>query len=468
MKSAKTLVLTLFLGCLLPCPLKSIVAQEKQNVAIPDTPAGKVFAKFWTAYNTGDKELMRRFFLAHATQSDPNERREAADTRTAFVDNIYKGFRELNLQSVERSTSHAIVILGQSRVTEAWCKFELEVDEAPPHGIAIGFTYAMPPMKASSRGRLSEGEMVKQLDVYLQKMVTAGMFSGVVLFAKNGKPIITRAFGGSDKTSKLPNRIGTKFSLASMSKTFTGVAVAQLAEKGALSFDDPIGKFLPGYPNKEAAGKVTIHHLLTHSSGITDFMDKDEFFAARQLAGGRLKSLNDYFAFFAKDSLLFEPGKEFRYSSSGFIILGAIIEKASGQNYFDYVTEHIFQPAGMSATDSRGKTGSPAGSAISTAEDLLKFDISLRKHELLNPKYTNIVLTPKLESVFGDRYAYGFFVRSRGKETRIVGHGGEAPGVNTQLDMYLSSGYTVIVLSDYDPPAARNVATKLQELITQE
>jgi len=184
--------------------------------------------------------------------------------------------------------------------------------------------------------------------------------------------------------------------------------------------------------------------------------------------GGRFKSLDDYFTFFANDSLAFEPGKEFRYSSSGFIILGAIIEKVSGQNYFDYVTEHIFKPAGMSQTDPRGKTGSPAGSAFSTARDLLKFDTSLRKHKLLNAKYTDILLTPKVDSSFGGRYAYGFFVRNMGKDKRIVGHDGESPGVNTQLEMYLDNGYTVIVLSDYDPPAARNVSAKLQELITRE
>ncbi len=294
------------------------------------------------------------------------------------------------------------------------------------------------------------------------------MFSGVVLVAKDSKPIANRAYGLANKSSNLPNRIDTKFSLASVSKMFTGVAVTQLAQQGKLSFDDPIGKFLPDYPNKQVAGKVTIHHLLTHTSGMGDYMDIEEFFTARQLAGGRFKSLDDYFPFFAIDSLSFEPGKEFQYSNSGFIVLGAIIEKVSGQNYFDYVTEHIFKPSGMYKTDPRGKSGSPAGSAFSTAGDLLKFDKSLRKHELLNAKYTDILLTPRVDSAFGGRYAYGFFVRNGGKEKRIVGHDGESPSVNTQFDIYLDSGYTIIVLSNYDPPAARNIAGKLQELITQE
>ncbi|HVF47218.1 MAG TPA: serine hydrolase domain-containing protein [Pyrinomonadaceae bacterium] len=468
MKFAKTLVVALFLICLLIGTFRSVVAQKKQDVAIPDTPAGKVFAEFWNAYNTSDRDVMRQFFLARATQSDPSERQQSADRRTAFIENIYKGYRELNLHSIEGSTNYEIVVLAQSRITEAWCKFEFELDKEPPHAVAIGFTYAAAPASTNSRGRLSQSEIVKGLDAYLRKVLTADMFSGVVLVAKDGKPIANRAYGVANKSSNLPNRIDTRFSLASMSKMFTGVAIAQLAQQGKLSFDDPIVKFLPSYLNRQAAEKVTIHHLLTHTSGIGDYMDKDEFFTARQLAGGRFKSLDNYFTFFADDPLAFEPGKEFRYSSSGYIILGAIIEKASGQNYFDYVTEHIFKPAGMSQTDPRGKTGSPAGSATSTARDLLKFDKSLRKHKLLNAKYTDILLAPKVDSSFGGRYAYGFFVRNMGKDKRIVGHDGESPGVNTQLDMYLDDGYTVIVLSNYDPPAARNASAKLQELITRE
>lgn len=116
MKFAKTLVVTLFLIYLLICTFKSVVAQKKQDVAIPNTSAGKVFAEFWSAYNTGDSEVIRQFFLAHATQSNPNERRQSADRRVAWVANIYTGFRELNLNSIERSTNYEIVVLAQSRI----------------------------------------------------------------------------------------------------------------------------------------------------------------------------------------------------------------------------------------------------------------------------------------------------------------------------------------------------------------
>jgi D-alanyl-D-alanine carboxypeptidase len=119
----------------------------------------------------------------------------------------------------------------------------------------------------------------------------------------------------------------------------------------------------------------------------------------------------------------------------------------------------------MKNTDARGKTGSPAGSAVSTAEDLLKFARALRTRKLLNARYTDILLTPRVGKAFGGRYAYGFFVRNKDGPSRVVGHDGESIGVNTQFDMYLDNGYTVIVLSGYDPPAARNVAAKLRGMI---
>jgi CubicO group peptidase (beta-lactamase class C family) len=462
MKASSLTLLFLFLYLVLPFQFGG--AQTEPDATIPDTIPGRVFADFLRAYNTGDIETMRRFFLTHATQPDPEQRRQSVDKRADWVANIYKGFRNLNLHSIKRATAREIVALCQSTITEAWCEFEIEVDPEPPNGVAIGFTYAARPADQASRG-LDQAEMIRDFNGYMEKIVAADMFSGAVLVAKDGKPIFKKGYGWANKSTKVPNGVDTKFSLASMSKMFTGVAITQLAQQGKLSFGDPIGKHLQDYPNKRAAEKVTIHHLLTHTSGLGDYLEKEEFQAARKAAGGRIESPKDYFPFFAADPLLFEPGVRFEYSNAGYVVLGALIEKLSSQSYFDYVTKHIFKPAGMKNTDPRGETGSPAGSAISTAEDLLKFDAALRNHKLLTAKYTDILLTPRVSSAFGGRYAYGFVVRNKDGEGRIVGHDGESAGVNTRLDMYLGSGYTVIVLADYDPPAANNVAAKLQEMI---
>jgi CubicO group peptidase (beta-lactamase class C family) len=281
-----------------------------------------------------------------------------------------------------------------------------------------------------------------------------------------------------------------------MNKMFTGVAIAQLAERGKLSFDDPIGKHMPDFPNKEAAEKVTIHHLLTHTSGMGSYFN-DKWEAKK----AKVKAVKDYFPLFADERLAFEPGKKWSYSNSGFMVLGAIVEAASGEDYFDYVREHIYKPAGMADTDAYeldrdvpnlaiGYTrmgpdgrfkpgprknnlflhvikGGPAGGGYSTVVDLLRFDRALREHRLLSPKSTETVLAGKVETGRGpdDKYAYGFG-DERVHGQRIVGHSGGFPGINSQLDMYLDSGYTVAVMSNYDM-AAQPVAEKLREMITR-
>jgi CubicO group peptidase (beta-lactamase class C family) len=317
-----------------------------------------------------------------------------------------------------------------------------------------------------------------------------------VLIAKNGKPILERAYGLASKGFNIPNRTDTKFNLASMNKMFTAVAIAQLAEQGKLSFDDTILKHLPDYPNRSVAERVTIHQLLTHTSGLGDFFN--EKFEQRKT---RLRSVQDHFPLFVNDPLLFEPGQKWRYSNAGFIVLGAIIEKLSGQNYFDYVRDHIYKPAGMLNTDSYetdrevvnratgyteiGPTnraepgplrnnlminpvkGSPAGGGYSTVEDMLRFNAALLHHKLLSEKFTVLVLTGKVEvGPPNEKYGYGF-MESQTNGTRIVGHGGTSPGANTKFDMYPEAGYTVIVLANYDPRAAERVADRFRERITR-
>jgi CubicO group peptidase (beta-lactamase class C family) len=467
MRVLKNLIASLVLANLLFFHLTSAVAQSKQGATIPNTIAGKIFAEFLQAYNSGDVNLMRQFFSEHDPNSEQAKRTRSVELRASWLANVYKDYGRLNLRDVESSTDYEITVLCQAEITEGWSRIPLKVAAEPPHALAtVGFINAHRPAGAATGGpKLGTAEIIRQFNNYMEKVVAADKFAGVVLVAKNGQPIFEKAYGASDKSSGKPNRIETKFNLASMNKMFTSVAIAQLAERGKLSFNDPIGKFFPDYPNKQAAAKITIHHLLTHTSGLADYFDKKEYQSAKQAAGGRLKGPKDYFPFFASDPLAFEPGEKWDYSNAGFNVLGAIIEQVSGQSYFDYVTEHIFKPAGMNNTDP--SAGSSAGGALSTVGDLLKFDRMFRKHKLLSRKYTDIIITPKVDTVWGTRYGYGFgSEKVNGK--RIVGHGGDTIGISTELDMYLDQGYTVIVLSNYDPPAAANISGKLRVLITQE
>ena len=150
-----------------------------------------------------------------------------------------------------------------------------------------------------------------------------------MLVAKDGVTIASKAAGIANQATGTPITLETKFNLGSMNKMFTGVAIAQLAQQGKLEFNDPISKHLPDYPNKDVAGKVTIHQLLTHTSGMGMYWN-DKFMAQRE----KLLTVAAHFPLFASDPLLFTPGEKFQYSNSGYMVLGAIIEKISGQDYY--------------------------------------------------------------------------------------------------------------------------------------
>jgi CubicO group peptidase (beta-lactamase class C family) len=348
--------------------------------------------------------------------------------------------------------------------------------------------YPQTPAKPTTR---SDQEIVNELNSLLSQLTADDAFSGAVLVAKNDKPVFKQAYGNADKAHNLPNTAGTKFNLGSMNKMFTGVAIAQLAQRGKLSFTDTIDKHIPDYPDKVAARKVTIHQLLTHTSGMGDYLNQE--FYAQQLS---FKSVTDYLPLVASTPLAFEPGQRFQYSNAGFVVLGAIIERISGQTYYDYVRDHIFRPAGMKSTGfypvsgnlansaiaytSMGPNGpqtgprhvaereelkgGPAGGGYSTINDMLKFSIALHEHKLLSARYTELITTGKVDAPFG-KYAYGFGDVNF-NSVRSIGHNGGAPGISVQFDIYPELGYTVIVLSNYDPPAMIKVLSKIRTLIT--
>lgn len=341
--------------------------------------------------------------------------------------------------------------------------------------------------------------------LYIKEQSRSDHFSGSVLMARHGIPILKFSSGFANREKSILNTMETKFNLGSANKMFTGVAVAQLVEAGIVGFHDPIGTYIPDYPNTMVRERVTIHHLLTHTSGLGSFIDIDrryEFLAARK----RLHTIGDIVNLFKNKPLPYPTG-EFHYSADGYEVMGAIIEAVSGQNYYDYIREHIYKISNMANTDSYeidptcvgidfaigythrdprtdsvlggerienfGSTllkGTAGGGGYSTCLDLLSFTRALYDHKLLSPKMTEEVTTPKI--TIGRKgnqtkyQGYGFQIFDIDGVVRI-GHPGRFAGVNTRIDMYPSLGYTVIVLSNYDPPSAFDIAEKASELITQ-
>src|SRR3954469_5851713 len=191
-------------------------------------------------------------------------------------------------------------------------------------------------------------------------MSRSGDFSGVVVLAKSGKPVFQRAYGMADRETSRPNDLETAFNLGSINKVFTQTAIMQLVAAGKLSLDSTLAKCWPDYPNREVAGKVSIRQLLRHTSGIGGNI----FGIPATGKRNDVRRLRDYLPLFVNEPLKFEPGTSNAYSNAGYVVLGLLVERLSGQNYYDYVREHIFVPAGMTRTGSFAVDSLPPNTAI--------------------------------------------------------------------------------------------------------
>ncbi len=459
---------------------------------LPNTPAGKRIADYVRAFNSGDATRMLEFQKSNMGAAALQRRTDAE--RQQMYQQIYGNLGSLELKRVIEATNDAITVLFFAK-NQMWVTLSFEFEAQPPHKIAgIGFeadSNPPPDVESTSSKPMTDTELLSTVSDYLDKQARADEFSGVVLLAKNGKPIFHQAYGLANKTYSAPNHLDTKFNLGSINKIFTKIAMAQFAEQGRLAFDDRLGKRLPDYPNRQAAEKVTISQLLSMSSGIGDFFGEKYANTPKN----QIRSIKNYLPLFASEPLLFEPGTSRRYSNGGYIVLGAIIEAVSGQDYYGYVRDHIFKPAGMENTDSyemdavvsnlaTGYTrrasnddredavrrsniytaparGSSAGGGYSTAEDLLKFTIALQNGKLLNAEYTRWILGGQMS----DPPA-----RAAIKTSPVLvkttngglGIAGGAPGINAAVELDVASGYTIIVLSNYDPPAAESVGRQIR------
>jgi CubicO group peptidase (beta-lactamase class C family) len=251
-------------------------------------------------------------------------------------------------------------------------------------------------------------ELNRKIDEVMNAFVKLDQFSGTVLVAKDGKPLYAKAFGEADKDHHVKNTLDTKFNIGSIGKTFTGTAIMQLAERGKLKVTDPASKYLDGFPFGD---KITIHHLLSHTSGTFNYFAHPEF----QNKMFTIRSVNDALPLIYDQNLRFEtPGEQFLYSNSGIVILGAIIEKITGQRYSSYIRENILQPLGMNDTGinyleqiienrASGYVKSPTstfsrnifavppanadGGIETTVGDMLKFDQALYGDKLVGEIY---------------------------------------------------------------------------------
>lgn len=371
--------------------------------------------------------------------------------------------------------------LLQERGSDQFARFAMVVEENAPHLITEWYLDAVATPTELAIGRLNEAQLVETAKARIDELVKDEKFSGAVLVTKNGKLILSGAYGSADREKKIPNALNTKFRIGSMNKMFTAVSILQLVEAGKIKLSEPLGKYITDYANKEAASKVSIEQLLTHTGGTGDIFGP-EFQTHRK----DLRSLQDYVNLYGKRGLEFAPGSRWEYSNYGFLLLGVVVERVSGKSYYDYVRENVYTPAGMSSTgslaedenvpgrsigytsfgggaahpntDSLPYRGTSAGGGYSTVEDLQRFASALLSHKLLNAEYTDLLTTGKVVTPRGGKYAFGFFDDGADTGARHFGHGGGAPGMNGELQIYPQSAYVIAVLANMDPPAASRVS----------
>ncbi len=437
---------------------------------LPDTPAAHQFSAWLNAFNSGDRTTFAQFLDLYFPARKAN-----IDQEMAFRDRT-GGFDFVKADSSTAARFSAIV---KERDSDQFARIAIDVEPADPHRILQLQARAIARPADIPLPRMSETGALAALRSKLQQDAAADRFAGAILVAKHGKPIFAEAYGLADREQKIANTLQTRFRIGSMNKMFTATAVLQLVQAGTVTLTEPLGTYLPDYPNKEIASNVTIHELLTHTGGTGDIFGPE--FEAHRL---ELRSLDDYVKLYGTRGPEFGPGSRWAYSNYGFLLLGVVIEKAAGVSYYDYVRDHVYRPAGMTSTGSEAESeavpgrsvgymkvdgswrpntgtlpyrGTSAGGGYSTVEDLLKFANALEAHTVLDVHYTELLTTGKVDTPGGGRYAYGFGEQLRGG-VRCFGHGGGAPGMNGDLEICPQSHYTVVVLANMDPPAAQRIA----------
>lgn len=324
-------------------------------------------------------------------------------------------------------------------------------------------------------------DLTAKADEIVSGYVKMKKFSGTVLVAKGGKVILNKGYGMANYELDVPNTPQIKFRLGSITKQFTSMAIMQLQERGLINSEDPISKYLPDLP-KDMGDKVTVFHLLTHTSGIPSFTSTPDYpkIKMSKFSGEKL------IAWLQGKSLEFTPGEKFKYNNSGYVLLGYIVEKISGKPYEQFVQENIFTPLGMKNTGfdrnsvviknrASGYTvrnnelenseyldmtvPGGAGAMYSTTEDLYTWDRALYTEKLVKKATLEKIYTP-----YKSDYAYGWAIGDQFNRKRIS-HDGGIDGFNTVIVRFVNDDTCIIALSNFVPANLGQMSQKLAALL---
>jgi hypothetical protein len=430
------------------CVVLTLFSIEKTKAQTSTSQKDKLTAlinSFIEVYNSGDSIEYNNWF----GNSGLNKTEIENAVKSNF--NAYQYIGKVKLRKTDVISLTNVEAWVQTFAYDSWWKFSVVTDSVQNFRYRIiqpaGFNESF-----IQEGKLSESEIVAEVDSYCRRLAGSDVFAGNVFIADKERVIYSKSFGNNPQGK--PNNSETQFGLASLGKMFTAVSVLQLIQQKQVSLDSTVATYLPQLKNETIVKEVTIRHLLTHTSGMGDFFEHPDY----QKNAENYKIASDFLPLLESDTLSFKPGSSWQYSNSGFILLSLIIEKITGLPFANYIENNVLQKAGMTMTE----VGSGAGGGLSTVPDLFQFGNALKSNKLLDTEITRLFFDYTVDGTWG----LGSVHQKLGTE-RIFGHGGDYEGVCTDFGMYLNSGYTVIILSNTDPPFAHFIGDKIKELIVR-
>jgi D-alanyl-D-alanine carboxypeptidase len=465
------------------------VAVAPPKIACPASPMGKLGCEAVVQLNRSPAELKRWLAASLAAHVPADDRQELEKTLLEVA--TTGGGVELVGARAGHTPGVAVLTL-QARRKPAQLLLVLRPDPSEPS--KLGRLEVAPLQNPAlfadwPTTHLPDDALAARVQAQLRRLAAEQDFSGCVSVSSGKQTLVEACTGLAERTFAVPVTPETRFHIGSMDKMFTALAIAQLVEAHKLTYDDTLSRWIP-----EVAGPstppITVWQLLHHQGGLGDLF-VPEFFEHRE----RYVHPADYLALIARQPTVAAPGERFGYSNAGFVLLGRIVELASGEDYFAYLQRHVFGPAGMTATgfdavdevtpqlavgylhdDPFGLgpwkanwmtlpfKGSPAGGGYATTGDLIRFSQALRAGKLLPAQALAKVFADAVPTGPDQRYAAGFEERLIAGQT-IRGHSGGAPGMNAALEIDWASGSAVAVVSNEDGPAGELLAHHIADLL---
>lgn len=468
---------------------------------LPKTNVGKVAERFLAAINSADPSETDKFVDESITEIPSTQM--TREKYHAMLRKLREQSGDLTVERIFMADEKNLRLLIASAKAGKKVGLEIVLPEETSTQASWLWIHHFPgkgpaPFPTET---LAESAQIEALEKYLSESERLGIHSGAVLVARGDSVLLDKAWGFAHSTSKTPNLTKMQYGTASVGKMFTAVAISQLHQAGKLEYSDMIAQHLPDYPNKEAARKVQIRHLLAHTAGLGDPFDSPKLANSKSY-----KRQSDWFETFAEKPLAFEPGDHHEYSNGGYIVLAAIVEKLSGLSFTEYLKKNVFEPAGMrqtglttaseklpvsvphavkivddplglkgpqpKASESVAEDGVGMGGWTSTTSDLFKFARALRSFKLLNEVNTREITTGKVAFIpppMDVKYCYGFYEMPIGQE-RMVGHsgGGGDLGMGAEVEMLWNSEHTIIVLSNHGLEEARRTAHDIARFLVHQ